>query len=73
MLRIKKKIKKKRISSLQKTFPSTDLKQVSVGVDEAGRGPWAGPVVCAAVVSKSIATTNNQLILRMLLDIRIIV
>ena len=20
------------------------------GVDEAGRGPWAGPVVCAAVI-----------------------
>ena len=24
--------------------------QIIVGVDEAGRGPWAGPVVSAAVV-----------------------
>ena len=26
-----------------------------VGVDEAGRGPWAGPVVAAAVLARSAA------------------
>ena len=41
-----------------KTFPTFDLEtaalaegfDVVAGIDEAGRGPWAGPVVAAAVV-----------------------
>ncbi|MDR0625355.1 MAG: ribonuclease HII [Holosporales bacterium] len=38
-----------------KTFPSFEYEQrfasqIVVGIDEAGRGPWAGPVVAAAVI-----------------------
>lgn len=44
--------------SQQKTFPTFELEtaalaegfDVVAGIDEAGRGPWAGPVVAAAVV-----------------------
>lgn len=31
------------------TFP-TDIPQPWCGIDEAGRGPWAGPVIAAAVI-----------------------
>ena len=38
---------------MEKQFPTYDLERQCagrvVGVDEAGRGPWAGPVVAAAV------------------------
>ena len=41
-----------------KSFPTFDLESAAIaegfdliaGVDEAGRGPWAGPVVAAAVI-----------------------
>jgi ribonuclease HII len=38
-----------RASSKLKTFEMPDAINVA-GVDEAGRGPWAGPVVAAAVI-----------------------
>merc|ERR1711862_1012878 len=46
---------------LPKSLPrrGSDLRKNSgliVGVDEAGRGPWAGPVVAAAVAVKPGAT-----------------
>lgn len=34
-----------------------------MGVDEAGRGPWAGPVVAAAVVASSTALTSTSTLL----------
>ena len=49
---------KKRTNSKSKTAPDHSLEQAAMsegykivaGIDEAGRGPWAGPVVAAAVV-----------------------
>ena len=35
---------------IEKSFLSENPKAVIAGIDEAGRGPWAGPVVAAAVV-----------------------
>ena len=34
-----------------------------VGIDEAGRGPWAGPVVAGAVIIKDkiTKTANNSI------------
>ena len=32
------------------------------GVDEAGRGPWAGPVVAAAVILPKNFITDKQIL-----------
>ena len=40
----------KRFSALERLGLGVDLRGLIAGVDEAGRGPWAGPVVAAAVI-----------------------
>jgi len=45
---------------MPRRFPSFDLETrlgpLTAGVDEAGRGPWAGPVVAAAVILNPTCT-----------------
>jgi len=41
-------------------MPDADNKEMIAGVDEAGRGPWAGPVIAAAAILSPESATALQ-------------
>jgi ribonuclease HII len=46
---------------LQKDFKNLPKNSIIIGVDEAGRGAWAGPVVAACIVWSGKNPLKNRL------------